>query len=398
MRKPGEAQARRRIGSPQDVTGSLGCCNAAVNKKRCEGLRTTSRKQAVTSIHTMPAGSRSLAWFDDVFGFDESKSYQSNRAQFRMEGESLVCPTSKHGPQFVGPFETPSLAELREAVAAGATAADGAKGLIFSHLATPTGVQSLIADPANAGAVFQAASQFNCLEMVGPGVSPREGIAIYASDPTQGPKCAIACPAATAFRNYLCLGGAGQGDKQIDCLADVGLAVGNPEHGYWTMQNGYALPRTRTAMRELGARLHEAPGLWERAEAALRVGVHWDTQVRPPHTHRVAQVFASAVPVAYSKSTASADWEPFARLVLRAAYEATLAVGALKAATTPGKRVTIFLTSLGGGAFGNRHQWIVDAVAHALKAFEHAPLDVVLVHYGTMVPRDWQAVQWPPAS
>ena len=38
-----------------------------------------------------------------------------------------------------------------------------------------------------------------------------------------------------------------------------------------------------------------------------------------------------ALPVAYAKSTPSADWEPFARLVLRAAYDATLAVAALKA-------------------------------------------------------------------
>ena len=40
-------------------------------------------------------------------------------------------------------------------------------------------------DARNAGAVFQAASQFNCLEMTGPGVSPRQGIAGYALDPTQ---------------------------------------------------------------------------------------------------------------------------------------------------------------------------------------------------------------------
>ena len=56
----------------------------------------------------------------------------------------------------------------------------------FRHLATPVGVEPLILDPANAGAVFQAASQFNALEMTGPGVSPRRGIAIYINDPTQG--------------------------------------------------------------------------------------------------------------------------------------------------------------------------------------------------------------------
>ena len=56
----------------------------------------------------------------------------------------------------------------------------------FRHLATPVGVEPLILDPANAGAVFQAASQFNALEMTGPGVSPRRGIAIYINDSTQG--------------------------------------------------------------------------------------------------------------------------------------------------------------------------------------------------------------------
>lgn len=53
------------------------------------------------------------------------------------------------------------------------------------------------------GAVFQVASQFNCLEMVNPGVTPENGITMYEADRTQGPACAIACAPATAFRNYL---------------------------------------------------------------------------------------------------------------------------------------------------------------------------------------------------
>ena len=38
--------------------------------------------------------------------------------------------------------------------------------------------------------------------------------------------------------------------------------------------------------------------------------------------------------MAYAHSARAADWEPFARLVLRAAYEATLAVGEIKATVT----------------------------------------------------------------
>lgn len=161
--------------------------------------------------------------------------------------------------------------------------------------------------------------------------------------------------------------------------------------------DGYALPATSAAMREVGNKLKKDAILAKEAEGALRVGVHWDTQAMPPNTHRVCQVYASALPVAYAPNTRAADWEPFARLVLRAAYEATLAVGVCKAANlarrsgTP-QRVAVYLTSLGGGAFGNRHEWIRDALNGALEKFSEAPLDVKLVHYGSRVPDEWQSV------
>lgn len=291
----------------------------------------------------------------------------------------------------MGPFETPSVAELKERLATLGAASEDLGGLRFSHLASPTGVFTMILDPANGGAVFQAASQFNCLEMVGPGVSPRQGIAGYALDPTQGPKCALACPAGTVYRNYLCNGGAGQGEHQIDTLADVGAVCGNSKGHTWTMQNGYAMPSSPTSLAKLNKRLATEPDLAMAAEAAMRVGVHWDTQARPPHTHRVAQVYASAMPVAYAKSTKSSDWEPLARIVLRGAYFATLAAACCKSATEGGRRVTVYLTSLGGGAFGNRSEWIRDALVSALDAFRDAPLDVYMVHYGSRVPGEWEA-------
>ena len=97
-----------------------------------------------------------------------------------------------------------------------------------------------------------------------------------------------------------------------------GAVVGNAKGEIWTMQNGYSLPTTPNSMGELGARLNAHPDLVEEAEAALRIGVHWSTSVKPPAEHEVAQVYASAVPVAYAKSTTSKAWEPFARLVLEA--------------------------------------------------------------------------------
>ncbi|KOO31726.1 protein-tyrosine dual specificity domain protein, partial [Chrysochromulina tobinii] len=128
-------------------------------------------------------------------------------------------------------------------------------------------------------AVFQAASQFNCLEMMSPSVSPAAGVGIYVNDPTQGPACALACPAATVYRNYLVQheGNTGQHPVQIDNLKAVGVAVGNDDGRYWAMQNGYAMPVGRDSLTELAARLRTEPNLVEQAEAALRVGVHWET-------------------------------------------------------------------------------------------------------------------------
>jgi O-acetyl-ADP-ribose deacetylase (regulator of RNase III) len=108
----------------------------------------------------------------------------------------------------------------------------------------------------------------------------------------------------------------------------------------------------------------------------VRVGWQADTEVTLPGAgHLVHQVYASALPIAYAHDPV-ADWEPFARLVLEAAYEATLAIAAM----TPSRRV--FLTRLGGGAFGNPPGWITDAIAGALTRFAAADLDVRLVSYG----------------
>lgn len=52
-------------------------------------------------------------------------------------------------------------------------------------------------------AFFQVASQFNTLEFISPDVTPEDGVTHYVYDRTQGPACALACMAGTAYRNYL---------------------------------------------------------------------------------------------------------------------------------------------------------------------------------------------------
>jgi hypothetical protein len=63
--------------------------------------------------------------------------------------------------------------------------------------------------------------------------------------------------------------------------------------------------------------------------------------------------------------------------VLEASYEATLLV-AIENRRMNGN-ATLFLTSVGGGAFGNAKAWIDDAIERALALFPDCGLDVALV-------------------
>ena len=108
---------------------------------------------------------------------------------------------------------------------------------------------ALHADPRNAGALFQVASQFNLLEMVSPDISPEDGVTPYVYDRTQGPACAIAAGAATIYRNYFAMVDGKEGQdagRQIDCLWDVHEALSPEGQLHWEMRNGYALPTAST--------------------------------------------------------------------------------------------------------------------------------------------------------
>jgi hypothetical protein len=338
-------------------------------------------------------------WFRELFGFDESDNWDENVQHFRMERDTLVCDSApgSYKRQLVGAFECKSLTDLRNDLLAKRQIVEQllpkVGGLSFTHLAAPGGVGPLLRDPNNARAIFQVASQFNCLEMKDPTISPKDGIAIYTNDKTQGPACALVCPAATVYRNYLVEhdGNTGQYPTQIDNLSGVGQIVKNDTNKYWTMNNGYALPTSSSKFAELARRFTTETNLAKEAEDALRVGIHWGTSLNPRHNrnHIVCQVFASALPCAYDRTTPPKDWEPFARLVLRAAYDATLAAAAIRACIEPVERVNCYLTSLGGHAFGNDRKWICDAIKDSLDKYESYPIDVFLVHFASGFDSNW---------
>ena len=71
-------------------------------------------------------------------------------------------------------------------------------------------------------------------------------------------------------------------------------------------------------------------------------------------------------------------------MVLDASYEATLHAALLNLMRTGNSRV--YLTLLGGGAFGNRTEWIIEALERALRLFSEAGLAVILISYGRSNP------------
>jgi hypothetical protein len=140
--------------------------------------------------------------------------------------------------------------------------------------------------------------------MLSPSITPERGVGIYEIDRTQGPACAIAAGAGTIYRNYFAIvnGQTGQSaSNQIDCLADIGAALGNSENRLWEMRNGYALA-TQSGLVEMGQRLRTAgEDKLDKLRQLLRIGIQWDTQVTLNDSkHLVSQAYCSALPVSYS--------------------------------------------------------------------------------------------------
>ena len=315
-------------------------------------------------------------WFRDLTGLDDDRA-EAVRAAVAEVAPGVLLSRANGRRMVAGALHLPRLAELRAA-----TPGFG-RGPALALRERVGDAVALHLDPAQAGAVFQAASQANLLEMTGPEVPPEAGIARYAFDRTQGPACAMSCGAGTLWRAYLVplAGGAGQATgRQIDTLADLGRALGNTGGRYWTMRNGYALSSGEgagAASRRIAA-MDE--GARDALRACLRVGVQAGTEVTLATAgHRVTQVYAAAMPVAYDRAPAR-DWGPLARLVLEAAYEATLRAALVHAGGD--RPVQVFLTRLGGGAFGNDPAWIDAAIDRALGVMAGAPLEVTLVTRG----------------
>jgi hypothetical protein len=279
-----------------------------------------------------------------------------------------------------GRFETPSIAELRQRARERSQNSDPGRARLWvlDGMSPATDIGSLQAT-AGAGALFQVASQFNCLESPGPYVVD---VADYFHDPTQGPRASISAFPGTLLRHYAAPTPDGgrfvqrDGGPQIDLLADVFAQGQSPVRSGYLWDHGGAGP---------AALVNALEANFDR----IRVGVHDAVQVVLGHNWdgavdgadcRITQVFTSTVAGGDygGQQELGAAFAPACRQTLRAGY-----LGTLLAAVGLGRSLVV-LTLIGGGVFRNPAAQIWEAILWAFDEVQPLAvneLDVVLNGY-----------------
>ena len=121
----------------------------------------------------------------------------------------------------------------------------------------------------------------------------------------------------------------------------------------WTVKNG-SIEGKKTYLKELNDLLESDPQLHDALLSRLQIGVQEDVAVadclaKATGECLVTQTYNSAISIGYDRRLPAYFWEPMAKIVLQATYEATLLVAILKAIqfdlqeNNP-KTVTVLLT------------------------------------------------------
>lgn len=319
-------------------------------------------------------GGRSVSEVSSLLSAIEQQVKAAPSSCFEMLADGSATLKVKQGRYHAGKFQTPTIGELRTRAAANAPVApDRVRLSLLLGEGPETDVGSLQATAPD-GVLFQAASQFNCLEAPGASIT---AVAHYTGDNTQGPRASVSAFPGTFLRHYLAPRATGERFTQTnhDNINLLGDAL--PEH-VGRVQSGYL---TTQSIGDLAA----AAEVLDSAFELIRVGVHDDVEVAlganwggpvpgAPH-HRIAQVFTSTVALGgYSSKGGGPGSDVVVRQLLRAAY-----LGTLLAAVELGKH-TVVLTLIGGGAFGNPSRAIWDAIHWAIEEVSQytAGLDVLV--------------------
>jgi hypothetical protein len=374
-------------------------------------------------------------WFKNYFGFPESQGVKFKEVSFtkgsmhplffqKSETKNIIFSkidfkdfsyTLNNNVKFeMGSFSCLSYSEFRQKRIldfpeykhmANFVQDDGRVRLQYEYIQGDISQLLMNEDPVTS--VFQAASQFNLLEMGTPFITPEEGITQYADDNTQGPRVALASPIGTLFRNYAIFSkfktAVGQEENQLctlnfEQLFDT-LKQANIQVFKHTYSNGYLFFNFLTDNTMLGRGLVDNGttfahiyniNLKRLLFNILRVGVQWNTPLSTDFSKKVCQVYCSALPFGGYTDVDGMSNNPntlsdLAEAILTAAYMCTLEIAVYKFFTNLKNQisepVTVYLTAVGGGVFENDPRIIWKAIQYALREYRFFPLNVKLVWF-----------------
>lgn len=371
-------------------------------------------------------------WFKSLFGFEENATQFDNNIDLIQKNTGEFLLKLKKDPKKkiynCGKFYTKTVAEIRE---------QALQALQIYNTTDPTywnfphklqvknlaniNILEYHGYIFNQDALFQVASQINCLEFINENMKPEDGITDYCNDLTQGPACALAAPAGTLYRNYFCMGDINTNTpqtehNQINLLDELENQIGNDDvpagstdKKYFNIKNGYIF-MNHQQQREFGDLLnhndYKNTNFFTNLVDYIKIGIQENTEVLAYGDQKdlrffnyendvskkfnVSQVYCGALDL-YSRKNAYDPANPeninwFCKALLYAYYEATLWFGIINAVRRNNNAV--YLTMLGCGAFGNDHAWVVEAISRALRLMKqyNVPLTVYIVHYGSINP------------
>ncbi|HEY2512983.1 MAG TPA: hypothetical protein VGI39_19080 [Polyangiaceae bacterium] len=263
-----------------------------------------------------------------------------------------------------GRFETPTLGDLRTRAETARARSKSPPPRLRFHVvdgASPATDIGALQGAAPPGALFQVASQFNCLEAPDAVVVP---VAEYFHDSTQGPRASISAFPGTILRHYSALRADGSFFVQEEDGPQINLLASVCAPGVAAVRNGYLTTRS-IANAEAFLR-----ALDERFDT-LRIGLHdgvevvfghdWLGPVATP-APRIAQALTSTLAAGGYGRLDDEDRTMLGivRRLQRAAY-----LGTLLGAASLGKSFAV-LTLIGGGVFRNPVSVIWESILRAV--------------------------------
>jgi hypothetical protein len=321
--------------------------------------------------------------FENVFGFEEKNNLKDNMKEIEIRGNIMKTPKKDYNlGQFIEVSmywllrETPYLDNIIKAK--------------YHNIEEAGDVSNYMAN--NPNCLYQAASQFNYLEMPSPNVLPSKGVKNYPNDNTQGPAVAINTYPSTFYRNWILTKG-DEKEQQMNGLRYIMKRLESTTNGKELIQwkNGYAL-----AGKDLDRNILEILNMTQKqldilVTDNLKVGVVHNSESviqfrfncngpyylkkEPTYT---STIWCSAIALNYSEKKEYLI--PLAKSILKATYKITLLTGVKLGIKD------IYLTQIGGGVFGNKMEWISEAIQEALDLVKYHDINVYSLFYNKVHP------------